>query len=141
MNALINKAAFCILCAAMLAACGYNKSGPTDPAPIDDKATLEKLADNYKKLAEKFPRSPMQLPPDERKAFVEQVFINSGYSYDATLHAMATDDVDFSKKNVTDLAELLTMPQRNTGPGGDVRSIFSQAELKDMAALHSRMNQ
>jgi hypothetical protein len=141
MTSIISKTAFCILTAAILTACGYNKSGPTDPAPIDDKATLEKLADNYKKLAEKFPRSPMQLPPGERKAFVEQVFINSGYSYDATLHAMATADIDFSKKNVTDLAELLTIPQRNAASPSDVRSIYSQAELKDMAALERRMSQ
>lgn len=140
MTLFINKVAFCILAAAILTACGYNKSGPTDPAPIDNKATLEKLADNYKKLSDKFPRSPMELPPDERKAFVEQVFINSGYSYDATLHAMATADIDFSKQNVIDLAQLLTMPQRNASSMNDIKSIYSTSELQDMAALERRLN-
>ncbi len=140
MTSFISKTLFCIAAAAMLAACGYNKSDPTDPAPIGDKATLQKLADSYNKLADKFPRSPMELPPDERKAFVEQVFINAGYSYDATLHELATANIDFSKKDVTDLVQLLTMPQRNTDSSNDVKSIYSPAELKDMIALQNRMN-
>ena len=141
MKSFIYKTIFCMITVAALAACGHNNSGPTDPAPIDDKAALEKLADNYNKLADKFPRSPMQLPPGERKAFVEQVFINSGYSYKATLHEMATADIDFSKKNVSDLAQLLTIPQRNVSSLNDVESIYSSTELKEMAALEKRMNQ
>jgi len=141
MTSFINKFILFLMTAAALTACGYNKSGPTDPAPLDDKATLQKLSDNYNKLSDKFPRSPMQLPPDERKAFVEQVFINSGYSYKATLHEMATANIDFSKKNIIDMAELLTMPQRNTGSLSDVKSIYSATELKEMAALEKRLNQ
>jgi hypothetical protein len=128
------------IAAVAVAACGYTQTGPTDPAPIDDKAALQKLADAYNKLADKFPRSPSELPPDERKAFVEQVFMNAGYSYAATLHEMATAKIDFSKQNVTDLADLLTMPQRNVSSADDIRSIYSPTELKEMQALEQRLN-
>ena len=54
---------------------------------------------------------------------------------------MATANIDFSKKNIIDMAELLAMPQRNTGSLSDVKSIYSATELKEMAALEKRLNQ
>jgi len=101
-----------VLLALVLTACSTaDESGK--PVPIGDKAALHHLADEYTKLAEQVPVSPMRLPPDKRKDFVVKVFAASGYSYSSTLHQMAAGGWDVNDQNARDLVELLFMPHTN----------------------------
>lgn len=134
----------CLLSAAVLAltACGsgHHQAGakPTEPVPPGNHAALQRLADAYKSLSDKFDRKPMDMPPEERKAFVEQVFINAGYSYDATLHELATHKVDYGNQDVSGLVDLLTLPHRNTTSAKDYRHIYRPQELKDIKVIEER---
>lgn len=108
---------------------------PSRPVPIGDHAALQRLAAAYKQLAAKFSDSPMDMPPDERKPFVEQVFINAGYSYAATLHELATHKVDYTNQDVLDLVDLLTLPHRNITSLDDAKYLYSPQEFKDIKVI------
>lgn len=126
----------------LVAACssGKSPSDATRPVPIDSRPALQHLADSYKDLAAKFKRAPMDMPPGERKAFVEQVFINAGYSYPATLHELATRKVDYSNQNIIDLADLLTMPHRNTESLNEAKNIYTPQEYRDIKVIEDRIS-
>lgn len=144
MPLLNHKTIVCLLSAAVLTltACGsdHHTAGakPTKPVPAGNHAALEHLADAFRSLQDKFDRKPMEMPPEERKAFVEQVFVNAGYSYDATLHELATHKVDYGSRDVSDLVDLLTLPHRNTTSAEDYRHIYRPQELKDIKIIEER---
>lgn len=130
-------AAAVALCA--VAACTSPRDG-TGPAPLDDSDTLQQLSKAYTALATKFSRPPQEMPPDERKAFVEQVFKNAGYSYTVTLHQIATRRLNFRDQEVIDMAQLLTFPQQGESSLQDVKAIYTAAQYRDMQALEKRLN-
>lgn len=113
--------------AVLVTACGGNEA-PSAPAPIGDKAALEKLASSYEAIMERLPGSPWMLTPEDRKRFVEQVFADSGYHYRATLLRMAEGDWDPEDKNARDLTELLFMPHTNLSPGQPFDGVYSEEE-------------
>mgnify|MGYP001544714262 CR=1 FL=1 len=123
---------------AALAACGSHGNGGA--APIDDNDTLQQLSKAYTALAAEFSRPPQDMTPGERKAFVEQVFKNAGYSYNATLHEIATRRLDFTKQSVIDMAQLLTFPQRGERSLQDAKQIYTPAQYRDMEILEKRLN-
>lgn len=124
----------------LISACDMAPSS-TKPAPVDDRATLQTLADSYNDLAESFTQSPTGLPPDGRKQFVEDVFADAGYNYAATLHALAESKADYSSQNVIDLTELLLLPHRNTASVEQVRDIYSTQEYNDIKRIEKRLGQ
>ncbi len=144
MPLLNHKTIICLLSVVVLTvtACDsdHHQAGakPTKPVPIGSHHALQQLAGAFKALSDKFPRNPMDMPPQERKAFVEQVFINAGYSYDATLHELATHKADYGNNDVGDLVDLLTLPHRNTTSVEDYRHIYRPQELKDIKVIEER---
>ena len=115
----------------MLTACS-TADEPGQPVPIGDKAALQHLADEYTKLAQDVPVSPMRLPPDKRKDFVVKVFAASGYSYSSTLHRMAAGGWDAHDQNAKDLVELLFMPHTNISPSQGLEGVYSAQEMADV---------
>jgi hypothetical protein len=122
-----------------LAACDY---GAKVAAPLGDKAALEKLADAYRAVEEsqQVGGSPLSLPPEKRKKFVEMVFAEAGYSYSATLHSlgegMSQGKLKVVDQNIKDLAELLLIPHR---AAANLENIYSAQELQDVRAIESKL--
>lgn len=124
-----------------LAACG--DYGAKVAAPLGDKAVLEKLADAYRTVEEsqQLDGSPLSLPPDKRKKFIELVFAEGGYSYSATLHSLgqsvAQGKLAVIDQNIKDLAELLLIPHRAVAT--DLEDIYSAQELQDIRTIESKL--
>jgi hypothetical protein len=108
-------------------ACG--KETAKIAAPIGDLATLEKLADSYREMADRLPANPRGLMPKEKRRFVEQVFEHAGYNYAATLFALANAQLDPFDQQQRDLAELLFLPQLGADPN-EIAAIYTSAELQ-----------
>jgi hypothetical protein len=123
---------------AMLAACS-TADKPGKPVPVGDKAALQRLANEYAKLAQNVPVSPMRLPPDKRKDFVVEVFAGSGYSYSSTLHRMAAGGWDANDQNTKDLVDLLFMTHTNIGPSQGMEGVYSDQELADVRKIQRMM--
>lgn len=127
----------------VMALTGCGGSGPSTPkaVPLGDKAALEKLAAAYTKVSDKeMTVSPMNLPGDERKKFLEKVFAEAGYDYAATLHALAQPSFDKRNQLQADLAELVLMPHRHPRVPMDPLDIYGAESLKDVAAIERAMN-
>lgn len=107
-------------------------------APLGDKAALEKLAKAYRIIEEKqqFDGSPLSLPPDQRKKFIEMVFAEGGYNYSATLHTLAENKLNVIDQNIKDMAELLLIPHRASAMA--MEDIYNAQELKDIRVIESK---
>lgn len=118
-------------------ACGDNSTKVA--APLGDKAVLEKLAKAYRIIEAKqqLDGSPLSLPPDKRKKFIEMVFAEGGYNYSATLHTLAENKLNVIDQNIKDMAELLLLPHRATGIA--MEDIYSVQELKDVRIIESKL--
>lgn len=127
-----------LLVGLLLAACSAADK-PGEPVPIGDKAALRHLADEYTKLAENVPVSPMRLSPEKRKDFVVRVFAASGYSYSSTLHEMAAGGWDVNDQNAKDLVELLFMPHTNIDPSKGLEGVYSEQELADVRKVQKML--
>ncbi len=92
-----------------LMACSSAPSGNT-PAPIGELSVLEQLAKSYNEVMENVPGNPRDLPPAQRRQFVEQVFAQSGYAYSATLTSLGDRELDPFDDQQRDLARLLLLP-------------------------------
>lgn len=130
-----------MLLSVLLAACS-NEPEILTPAPLGDQAVLEKLAKSWEKISnENLNTTPMSLPGDQRKRFVEMIFTANGYSYSATLHALATQNFDKNNQTYVDMAELVLMPHRNPKVPVEAADIYEPAELLDVAAIERALNQ
>ena len=127
-----------VLLAVVLTACS-TADEPGKPVPVGDKAALHHLADEYTKLAQQVPVSPMRLPPDERKDFVVKVFAASGYSYSSTLHQMAAGGWDVNDQTARDLVELLFMPHTNVNAPQGLEGVYSKQEMADVRKVQKMM--
>lgn len=128
-----------VLVVAGLGGCG--QSGELTAAPLGRVGVLEDLAESYTKVSDQhFSVSPMSLPGDERKRFLNLVFADSGYSYTETLHALA-QGMDTNNQHHKDMAELLLLPHRNPRYPMDPAEIYSVEELKDVAVVERLLNQ
>lgn len=136
----LQKIIISMLLSALLVACG-NEPKTLTPAPLGDRMVLEKLAKSWEKISnENLNTTPMSLPGDQRKRFVEMVFTDNGYSYSATLHALATQNFDKSNQVYIDMAELVLMPHRNPKIPMEPADIYEPAELLDVAAIERVLN-
>lgn len=121
-----------------LTACS-TADAPGKPVPIGDKAALQRLADEYTKLAQEVPVSLLRLPPAKRKDFVVKVFAAGGYSYSSTLHRMAAGGWDVNDQNAKDLVELLFMPHTNIDPSQGLEGVYSEQEMADVRKVQKMM--
>ncbi len=126
-----------LLCVAVTACAGND--GPRQPAPIGDKAALERLAAEYEKLADNLPVSPWKLQPAQRKDFLERVFADAGYGYTATLHSMAAGGWSAEDQNAKDLAELLFMPHTNINASEGLKGVYSEEEMADVRKVQKML--
>lgn len=130
-----------LLVLALLSACSSDPQS-LDAAPLGERAVLESLAEAYTEISnQKLSVSPMSLPGEERKRFVEQVFTRSGYSYSKTLHRMAQAGLDSRNQLHVDMAELVLMPHRNPRFPLELTDIYSAQELQDVAVVERQLNQ
>ena len=110
----------------IIVACEQKKAGTA--APLNDIATLEKLAQAYKEVAEQFPVNPVNLAPNVRRKFVEQVFSSAGFGYSETLTSLSL----VKKENITklhrDMQELLFMPHYRLQQDS-MKDIYTEQEL------------
>jgi hypothetical protein len=127
-----------LLLGLVVAACS-TPDEPGKPVPIGDKAALQRLADEYTKLAQGVPVSPMRLSPAKRKDFVVKVFAASGYSYSSTLHRMAAGGWDVNDQNAKDLVDLLFMPHTNIDPSQGLEGVYSKQEMADVRKVQKMM--
>lgn len=129
-----------LLATLWLAGCSKEPTELT-AAPLGQRPVLESLADAYTAVSnEKLATSPMNLPGEERKRFVEEVFARSGYSYSETLHRMAEEGIDKTNQLHVDLAELVLMPHRNPRFPLELTDIYSAQELQDVAVVERQLN-
>lgn len=98
------------------------------PAALGEHAVLEQLAKAYDAVGEQYPVRPQSMPPKGRKEFVERVFQQAGYSYSATLIALAQPGADATNQEQRDLAELLLLPAKGLSADG-LGKLFSADEL------------
>ena len=127
----------------LLGACSDESPQVLTPAPLGDRAVLQKLADAYTELSdEKLAVSPMNLLADERHDFVTQVFARAGYSYSATLSELASDAFDKNNPLHRDMAELVLMPHHDQRLATmKPAEIYTSEELMDVAVIERKLNQ
>ena len=97
-----------LLLAATLTACGNE----TLPAAAGDHAVLEQLAQAYRQVGDHYPMQPQAMSPEGRRKFLDQVFRQAGYSYSASLLALANGPADSTDQDQRDLSELLLLPAK-----------------------------
>lgn len=130
----LNRLLLITALAIIILGCEEQKAGI--PAPLDDIATLEKLATAYRDVSEQFPVSPAKLAPKARRNFVEQVFTTAGFAYFDTLSSLAEIKRENITKSHRDLQELLFLPHYGLQPQA-MKEIYSEKELLLIAKIES----
>lgn len=122
--------------ALLLASCQPAPSSTS--APLGDYATLEKLADAFRQVAQDYTVQPRSMRPEDRKQFVQRVFSTAGYNYTATLQAVARQGLDVTHQDHRDLVELLFLPHQ--GVAEEVwADFYSDTELAAIQAIKANM--
>lgn len=116
------------------AACDTNEQPGQPPAPLGEITALERLADGYQAVTDTLAANPVTLPPDQRRLFIKNVFLQSGYDYTATLTAVANGPLNLADKNQHDLVELLLYPTVGLSDG-DITELYSSAEASALIKL------
>jgi len=128
-----------LILAATLLLGGCNFAGNSgEPAPVGDRAALERLADAYREVSKQTDQNIGQLSPGERKHFVELVFNEAGYSYPATLEAVARSKVNGQYRQ--DLIKLLLLPHNGGRQMIDPRTVYSDGELEHVLAIERALD-
>jgi hypothetical protein len=105
-------------------------------APLGEHAVLEQLAEAYNAIGEQYPMQPQAMPPKGRKEFVERVFMQAGYSYSATLLALAQPGADATNQEQRDMAELLLLPAKGLSDEG-LGKLYSADEVAAVRRLQA----
>lgn len=121
-----------LICLGIAVGCAKQEASA---APISDKRVLERLAEAFEEVGQGLPVSPAIQPPKQKKSFVIDVFDRAGYSYRATLFAVAQSNLNDEISR--GLIELLLFPTVGVGPE-DVSSIYSVEELAAVRKLQLR---
>lgn len=126
------RLSYLLLALLFIGACAEKSSH--DPAPLGDKAALEKLADAYRKLSDDLPVTPAGLRPAARRKFLEQVFQTAGYDYSSTLIALATLPPGNINQYHRDLKQLLYLPHYDKRIE-KLSDIYSEKEILAITAI------
>lgn len=130
----------CVLAVLLLLGCS-NEPADLKAAPLGERSVLEELAQAYTAISdEQLTVSPTSLPGEDRKKFVELVFVKSGYSYRETLRQMATSGINNTNQLHVDMAELVLMPHRNPRYPMELMDVYSADELQDVAVIERQLN-
>lgn len=105
---ILSSGSLWLLLVVVLTAC----ENETLPAAAGDHAVLEQLAEAYRKVGDHYPMQPRTMSPEGRRKFVDQVFTQAGYSYSASLLALADGAADSTDQDQRDLSELLLLPAK-----------------------------
>lgn len=123
---------FFLLITIALTACQNN---PRPPAPLDDRATLEKLANAYDSLRDQLPVSPSGLTPEGKLRFVEQVFQQAGFDYGKTLQ----DASQVSPQNITDhhrdMMRLLLLPNQGLSEENS-KTLYNESQYANIEKVN-----
>lgn len=117
-----------IACLLLLFASACTDKQQYGAAPLNDKATLEKLATAYRNIAQDLPVTPTGLRPTARRKFLEQVFRQAGYDYSSTLIALAQVPAQQVTQHHIDLKQLLYLPHFDRRIK-QLSDIYSQDEI------------
>lgn len=120
----------------MLLGCSYDSNDAQKPAPLGDYAVLEQLAAAYRATSEQYSIQPQAMHPEGRRDFLRKVFARAGYSYSATLLAMADAEVSIINQDHRDFVELLLLPSKGLADA-DLVSIYSADELPVVRRLRA----
>ena len=115
-----------------------SQSTQMDAAPLGEMQTLEKLASSYRNMAKQLSVAPSGLIPKGRRKFVEQVFNGAGYSYSATLFALAKVATGQVNQHHRDMKDLLLLPQAGLTQE-DKLSLYNAEEQKALAAIEQNI--
>jgi hypothetical protein len=119
-----------------LTACETSKQTRNSAAPLGEKNALEKLAAAYETVSKSIPTSPVQLKPEARRRFVEQVFHEAGYDYAATLHALSQVKPEAVTQYHKDIKQLLFLPHYGT-VFEETKSIYNEQEIQAIQLIDS----
>jgi hypothetical protein len=125
-----------LLALVLLTACGGKPMGKA--APLGDHAVLEQLADAYRSVRQEYPMSPRSMAPKGRLEFVQRVFQQAGYDYDATLQAMAKAGAQVTNPDHRDLAALLFLPHQGVAEASWA-DIYSPEELAAIKSIRDAL--
>ena len=115
-----------------------SQSAPTVAAPLGEIQTLEKLASSYRNMAKQLSVAPSSLIPKGKRKFVEQVFSDIGYSYSATLLALAKVPIQEVNQHHRDMKELLFLPHAGLIQQ-DKLALYSTEEQQALAAIEQNI--
>ena len=118
----------------LLSAC---QDAPQRAVEISSVEALQRLAKGYETVSASMDSNPKQLPPDERRRFVEFVFKEAGYSYELSLQALAEAELDAFDQQQKDLAELLFFPHRGLSSRQSLSAIYSRDELAQVLKIQT----
>jgi hypothetical protein len=110
------------------------------PAPLGERAALEKLASTYEQLSGQLPVSPTGLTPQGKLKFVQQVFKQAGYDFNATLQALAQTPPESLSSYHKDMMELVLLPNQGLSEQA-TQDLYSAAQLtsiKTIKTLYAR---
>lgn len=124
-----------LLASALLGLLACSNAAQT-PAPVGDHAVLEQLADAYRSVSQQYPMQPQAMPPKGRREFVDQVFLQAGYGYSATLVAMSQAGTDITNQDQRDLVELLLLPNKGLSDE-DIATIYNADEAAAVRRLRA----
>ena len=110
------------------------------PAPLGERAALEKLANTYESLSQQLPASPAGLTPQGKLKFVQDVFKKAGYSYTGTLRALALTAPENLNANHKDMMELLFMPHHGLSRQ-DWKTLYSNEEIASIEKIDALLAQ
>jgi hypothetical protein len=129
---------------AFLVAMGMGGSGchtdQSPPAPLGDRATLDKLASAYETLSGQLPVSPSGLTPQGKLKFVQKVFKLAGYDFNTTLQALAQTSPENLSPYHKDMMDLVLLPNQGLSEQAtqDLYSASQLTSIKIITSLHSR---
>ena len=121
----------------VLGACTQDENSGKS-APLNDKKTLEALAQAYTTLSEQLTVSPATLAPAARKKFVGKVFESAGFNYSATLHSLATVESSEVTQLHKDIMELLFLPHYGTRLE-ETKSIYTEDEFASIEKITAKI--
>lgn len=121
-----------------LSGCDTSQPNQYPAAVLDNKEALEKLASAYESVSETIPVSPVNLRPAARKKFVVQVFMEAGFNYSETLHALSQVQAHSITQQHKDLKQLLFLPHYRV-KFEEIKDIYTDEEINAIELINKNI--